>query len=291
MATTDAEYLAEVVKQHSLEDDSEELKELRDARDRVELVLRDKFGTIPTIRYGGSHAKGTMVATAYDLDLLCYFPNDSKIAGETLEEIYENVKEALEKKYTVKTKRSSLRLHDGAASLRIDVVPGRFVDETKTDVFLHQNAGNKERLKTNPDVHIEHVRDSKVRDAIKLAKVWRDTYAITAKTFVLELLLIKLLKERKNKLLDAQLLHVFEQFRDNADELTVEDPANSGNDLGPILDEARSSLESGGEQALALVAKGWKSLFTESKKEAAPRSARVKVAAENDPTRVKPWAK
>ena len=44
--------------------------------------------------------------------------------------------------------------------LKVDVVPGRYVDTSQTDVFIHQNEGDKERLKTNIVEHVTHVRDS-----------------------------------------------------------------------------------------------------------------------------------
>ena len=55
----------------SLADDSEELKTLQERRAEVEKVLRDHFEDCsPTIRYGGSKAKGTMIKEAYDLDII-----------------------------------------------------------------------------------------------------------------------------------------------------------------------------------------------------------------------------
>ena len=40
----------------------------------------------------------------------------------------------------------------------LDVVPGRFTDDTKSDCFLFQNGADKERLKTNLQVHIDPLR-------------------------------------------------------------------------------------------------------------------------------------
>jgi hypothetical protein len=41
----------------------------------------------------------------------------------------------------------------------IDVVPERFIDETKTDSYLYQSGGARKRLNTT-DVHLDHVRDT-----------------------------------------------------------------------------------------------------------------------------------
>ena len=112
------------------------------------------------------------------------------------------------------------------------MVPGRFTDETKTDVYLYQSGGNKKRLKTNLDVHLDHVRDSGLIDAIRLAKLWRVRNGLSIRTFVLELAVIKLLAGKKKKSLSGQMEHFWTELRDNSANLTVEDPANpNGNHL------------------------------------------------------------
>ena len=62
---------------------------------------------------------------------------------------------------------------------------------------------------------------------------------MAVKTFVLELLTIKLLESKKGEKLSDQLLHVWGELRDNIQNLTVEDPANpTGNDLSDIFNES-----------------------------------------------------
>ena len=86
----------------------------------------------------------------------------------------------------------TLRLHSrdpkDRLDLRVDVVPGRYVDEKGGDVFLHQTSGDKNWLKTNLDVHINHIKNSQVTDAIRLIKLWRVRNHLSVRTFVLELL-------------------------------------------------------------------------------------------------------
>ena len=97
---TDLEYLKEVLENQNLADDSAELKELQKHRKDVEGLLRDKFSEAsPTIRYGGSKAKGTLNKEYYDLDIVCYFLHDATSAGKTLEDVYRNVRDALKNKY------------------------------------------------------------------------------------------------------------------------------------------------------------------------------------------------
>jgi hypothetical protein len=296
---TTNEYLKKVLDAQILAEGSAELKALQNHRADVEKLLRDHFAdSSPTIRYGGSKAKGTMIKESYDLDIICYFPRDDEDAGGTLEDIYNNAKTALQKEYVVEPKTSALRLKDADPTRRgldfhIDVVPGRFTDDTKTDAFLYQSNAEKKRLKTNIDVHIEHVRDSGVTDAIRLVKLWKVRNGIAFKHFVLELSVIKLLDGRKRSSLESQLEHVLTEFRDNIDNLTVEDPANpEGNDLSAALDVARSTLRSVARQTLALVdSSGWTAVFGEvdDDSEEDNRAALRRVAAAVD-TPTRPWA-
>jgi hypothetical protein len=208
------EYLEQVLQAQRLAEDSEELKNIRKRRDDVETLLRSKFEKCsPTIRYGGSVAKKTMIKDAYDLDIVCYFAHDDDAAGDNLKEIYDKVNAALAGDYQTELRTSAIRLRsnkmeDYLADFHIDVVPGRFTDETKSDCFIHQSGREKSRLKTNIDVHIKHIRDSGVIPAIRLFKLWNVRNGIWLKTFVMELLVIELLKEHKDLPLDEKLKHV-----------------------------------------------------------------------------------
>lgn len=295
------DYLERILQQQTFADDAPELEALRKCRREIEDLLRTHFSESgPSIRWGGSMAKGTMIREAYDGDMTCYFPHDEKEAGGTLEEIYESVAAALAEKYEVERKTSALRVKDRsskpgkgfAQDLHIDVVAGRFTSDQGDDVFLHRTTGDKERLKTNLEVHIDHIRDSGVRPAIRLMKFWNVRNGIGAKTFVLELLVVKLLKERKTASLAQQLEHLWTEFRDHTDELAVEDPANpSGNDLKPLLDQVRHRLSSVAATTLSLIERsGWEAVFgpveddDDETRKAALKAAAVRVA---NPT--KPW--
>ncbi len=293
------EYLQEVLRAQTLAADSEELRALQEQRAKVEKLLRDHFEkSSPTIRYGGSKAKGTMIKEAYDLDIICYFPCGDTAAGETLEDVYNNTKKALETEYWVEPKPSALRLRDRdpknlKVDFHIDVVAGRYTDDSKTDSFLYQASGEKKRLKTNLEVHIEHVRESGVTDAIRLLKLWRVRRGLRIKHFALELLAVKLLKDKKSTALSGQLEHVWQEFRDHADSLSIEDPANpTGNDLGALLAAAiRAELKSAALATLNTVRdSGWQAVFgtvEEKSKEVKVESLRRAAAAVTAPT--KPW--
>jgi hypothetical protein len=289
---TNNEYLKAVLQSQDLADDSAELKALTARRKDVEALLRNAFpDSSPTIRYGGSRAKGTLIKESYDLDIVCYFPHDDTTAGETLEDIYNNVAAALEKDYSVERKRSALRLRDkDMVDFHIDVVPGRFTDDSETDCFLYQENGEKCRLKTNLQVHIDTVRDSGVLDAIRLLKLWKVRKALDVKQFVFELLIIDLLSGHKNKSLTDQLIHVWTEFRDVDSPPKLEDPANPcGNDLTPPLDAVWNELGSVASSTLSTIDNnGWEGVFGKVEK-GADKSAAVQVAVTSVAAHTRPW--
>ncbi|MDD4049135.1 MAG: hypothetical protein PHI90_10070 [Clostridia bacterium] len=249
--------MVQILQKESLASDSKEIKALQVEREKVEKNITDNFDGKPTVRYAGSYKKGTMVKSSYDLDITCYFNNDDNSAGESLEDIYLNVEKALSNEYFVEEKKSALRLKskDGKNDFHIDVVPGRFVDDSKSDTFLHQTTGDKERLKTNLDVHINHIKDSGLTKTIKMVKTWRNVYALDIKTFVLELLVVKALDKNKDTDgLEKCLTKFFEVMNSSATSIVIEDPANSNNDLSEIFGSgARSILSSAAERSLKLI--------------------------------------
>jgi tRNA nucleotidyltransferase (CCA-adding enzyme) len=58
-------------------------------------LLRDEFGSTPTIKYGGSKAKGTMIQESYDLDVVCYHES---VSDNTLESLYNKTSTKLSEK-------------------------------------------------------------------------------------------------------------------------------------------------------------------------------------------------
>ncbi len=298
------EYLEKILADQDLPDDSDELKELQDHRTDVETLLRDGFpNTSLTIRYAGSKAKGTLNREAYDLDIACFVADGDTSAGDSLKDIYANVQKVLAQSYYVELKTSAIRLKSKepdtyGTSLHIDVVPGRFVDKSKSDCFLHQEGAEKERLKTNLDVHIAHVRDSGVVPAIRLQKLWKCRRALQIRQFVFELLVIDLLKGKKDKPLSEQLEYVWTTIRDSADPISVEDPANpTGNDLSPLLTATIwSELQTAARTTLALIAGsgGWEAVFGpvpsgDENDSGNGKTSKLKHAAAAVVTPTRPW--
>lgn len=290
---TPSEFLAETLQQQTLGEGSPELTALRERRDEVQTLLREKLGWSPTIRYGGSKAKGTMIKEAYDLDLICYFPRDDTDAGGTLEALHASVLSALSSKYLVDVRASAIRLLTGErVYFHVDVVPGRFVDDTKTDAFLHRTTGEKTRLKTNLDVHIDHVKGSGVVPAIRLMKLWRTREGLGVRHFALELLVIQTLDRHHGDSLEAQVRRVWTALRDDVDDLDIEDPANpSGNDLSELLTDAiRRDLAAAAKRAIERADAGdWAAIFGGTYIPDAEKQDALLEAAKAARAPVRPW--
>jgi hypothetical protein len=291
------EYLESVLSAQNLADDSAELKDLQARRAAVEQLIRDKYGSVPTIRYGGSKAKGTLIKESYDLDIVCYLPCDSNAAGDTLEDIYKSIRDCLAESYYVEEKTSALRIRskevtDYRRDFHIDVVPGRFTDEKKADCFIYQNGAEKCRRKTNLTVHIEHIRDSGVVDAIRLLKLWKTRRTIRTRQFAFELMIVKLLEGKKSKPLAEQLTDVWTEIKDSSGPIKVEDPANpNGNDLSGIVGDSWTVLCSAATSTLESIKQvGWETVFGAVSKvsgvSTAERAYRAAIAV-NVPNR--PW--
>lgn len=280
--------------------DSPEMQELQGHRAAVETAIRAAFPAAKmSIRYGGSKIKGTMIKERYDLDIIAYAHHDEKGLGGTLQEIFENTGRALSLAYFVEPRTSALRLYAKQNSMRgnrlhIDVVPGRFVDESCGDTFLHQNDGQKSRLKTNLQVHIDHIRNSGVIDGLKLGKLIRVRHDLDIKQFALDLLIIELLKGKQGDSLDNQLTSVLSSFAEAESLPAIEDPANpTGNDLSGLLGaNILSELKIVGTSMLKSAEQsGWAKAFGEPDDLGPARTTVITRAAESVDAPTKPWTR
>lgn len=289
---TGNDFLEKVLRAQSVQPGSPEMKTLEQARADVEALVRSAFSDCsPTIRYGGSKMKNTMNLEDFDLDIIVYFPRHDTRAGKTIKEIYWNVHDALRTKYSVDPRTTALRVKDEDRDLKIDVVPGRFIDDSKTFAFVHQNGGPKDYLQTNLDRHIEHVRDSGHTNEIRLTKLWRPCVGLKIRTFPLELMVIKILDASRATGLEARMLHVLTAFRDTIDSISIEDPANSGNDLSDALDsDLRRAVSIAAASTLRTVAShGWEPVFRavmDADSSARNEALRVNIISSS---RTQPW--
>ncbi|MCC3377147.1 hypothetical protein [Cohnella sp. REN36] len=233
---TPHEYLQSVLEEEKF--DINEEPEIKEKRDEVEELMRTEYGNrIVSFKYSGSIAKYTAIKTSKDMDLAIHFKHD---AFSTLKEMYDSIKVFLEKHYTVREQRVSLGL-DG---LNVDVVPGRRIskdDLANNDVNLYRS-DTATSIKTNIEIHKEHVRNSDSREIIKLIKIWRERWGLKFKSFAVELLVIKALDGFASTGLDNKVKKVLNYIKDEVETVNLVDPANSNNNVADIIDYSRKLL-------------------------------------------------
>jgi len=267
------EFLQKLLKSQALT--QQMLDDLSSYRQEVEEFLREKFGEEPTIRYGGSKAKGTMIKENYDLDIVCYFPRE---CDRDIKDIYNDVHKKLSEKYFVTPKTSALRIQkvdNNKAKLdyHIDVVPGRFVDDKKREAFLYVAQREGSRIKTDLEKHIDVISKSGCVDLIRLGKLWRVRNNISLRTFLLELLVIDCLKGSRSKDdLQSSFKQFLEYLRDSISDVRLEDPANTNNVVSDNWsDGEREIISSKAKEALDIIdsefddPEKWREIFKEPK--------------------------
>lgn len=235
---TPHQYLEEILERNKFEQEQNDETAAERSQD-IREKLEGEFGSkIYTIRYSGSIAKHTAVAGSHDVDLAVHFKHD---ALDTLKSMYDAVHDFLKKHYTVKKQKVSIGIPDRD----VDVVPGRLImedpdscdNDDRYDMNIYRTDTDS-YIKTNIVKQIEHVRKSGVRDAIKLTKIWRDAWGAHFKSFAVELLVIKALKDFDGSGLDNKFRTVLTKIRDEIKTIRLEDPGNSNNNVADAIDDA-----------------------------------------------------
>jgi len=232
---TSTQFLEDLLKNQKLSE--KETKNLKKHRDELEKLLREEFGEKPVIKFAGSKAKNTMIKESYDLDVVCYFPYTEE---KSIKEIFQETKKILAKTYKIKAKTSAIRVFkkcddEENTDYHIDVVPGKFVNEYKTDAWLYINNDQGERIQTNIKKHIKHISESDSRDIIKLIKLWSTRSNLGIRTFVLELLIIESLKYNRDSNIETKLIKSLQFIADKITTLQLVDPANRNNIVSKLI--------------------------------------------------------
>lgn len=117
----------------------------------------------------------------------------------------------------------------------VDVVPGKYTskDDNK-DAYLWCNK-TKSRLKSNPEIQISKVKQSKMREVIMFIKYYTQTHNFKFKSFFLEIFAIDVVQPKiseKDNLYD--MLVKFCSSFDLIGKIQIYDPANSSNNIMDI---------------------------------------------------------
>lgn len=252
---TAEQYLKSLLSQQNLTD--LELNTLRGLRDQIQQQLSALNGG-PRFYYAGSYGKRTIIRQRYDLDIVMYWPNT---ADYTLKDIYDAVGSVLRKHWKrVNSKTVSWEL-PFEGGFHIDIVPGRALDPQYREANLYRTDTGT-TLKTSLKAHIDTVRNSGRRDAIRLMKLWRERRQVPfKKSFLLEMMTIEGCAGVRIDDLGAQVQSALVYIRDNILICNIKDPANSNNSLSDDLNATqRAAIRAAA--AAAAQATSWGPVFT-----------------------------
>lgn len=258
MALDKNKHLQDVLSTHKISRERALLDKHKAKRNEIDEALTEHFGSdIYKLFNSGSYAKNTAVNTKFDFDLMSPFKRD---AFGTLEEMFNAVFDFLNEKYkteaVVRKQKVSIGLEfyqdaDGDI-IKIDVVPGRelnkdqYKDDDKLNLYVHSQFGlfeqGNEHLRSNVKAQVENIRSNADKDSlrkmIRLMKIWKIHNHKSAKSFFLELIIIKAF-EKKDITGDLwdKLKTVMEYIRDNIRTVSLPDPGNSGNNVADSMTE------------------------------------------------------
>lgn len=252
---TNQEYLQSLLTGQDLGDS--ELKTLRDLRDQIETQLREGLQKVERVYYAGSFGKKTMIRETYDLDIVIYWAND---CGFTLQAIYDGVGQVLQKHWKCVNKKTVAWEVPFQGGFHIDVVPGRAIDASFNYANLYRT-DTGQSFQTSIKTHINTIRNSGRRDAIRLMKLWRKRQNVPLKkTLALELITIDGCSGTPTADLEKQLLATFRYVRDNILTARLVDPANTNNVLSDEISYSDKLLIQAAAKA-AVDAQYWSNVF------------------------------
>lgn len=214
-------------------------------RSPLENDLNNYYDEKPNYRYGGSLAKTTANSNSCDIDLLCYFDSENT---DSLELIYNKTIKALRSaSYLFEAKNSAIcvygKIGEPKRDTTVDVVPGKYMsNEDNKDVYLWCNR-DKCRLKSNPELQINKVKESNSKELIRLIKLYREFNNFKFKSFYLEIFSIDVVEPEfvaGDNIYDK--LVKFCSHYNEIGKTKIYDPANSANDINKIHDEYEFSL-------------------------------------------------
>lgn len=258
MAVNRSNHLNDVLSTHRISKEEALLNKHKAKRDEIISALKTHFGIDMYDPFNsGSYAKNTAVNKKFDFDLMAPF---KKNAFSTLKEMYENVYNFLNDKYSgeayVRQQRVSIGLEFYADAendiVNVDVVPGRelnkdqYTQDKKLNLYVYKQFGKleagSEYIQTNVSAQVANIKDNAnktdLRKIIRLLKVWKIYGGKQPKSFFIELITIKAFdkKDVSGNLWD-KLKIVMEYIQDNIESVSLPDPGNGGNEVADSMSD------------------------------------------------------
>lgn len=249
-----SDYLNQVLNFYKTKDQEGIYKKKREElKKALEQHFRDK---IYPPKNSGSFKKRTAVSYKYDLDIVVPFKRGISLA-QMFEGTYEFCNQIYCKKdgtlSSVRRQNVSIGLKfkvRRGRELRIDIVPGREVDQYQDNQNLELYPNNidgllQDTIRTNIHKQADYIQKyNEAKPIIKLLKVWNYIHFRKMSSFFLELVVIEAFKSGevpKNGLF-KKLLKVMEFIENHVEKIIVKDPGNKGNDVGQTLTAETKTL-------------------------------------------------
>src|SRR3989338_2663978 len=215
---------------------------------REKLPVEDDFLT-------GSYSRDTMIRPGdddkFDVDFFLAFNKDD-YGNKELPELLKTVEEALDEIKAAdedivaiddQQKRSIGVIYND--NFQIDVVPAIQIEKDKLYKIFDQKTQNA--VESNPKLHSKNLTDAnesteygsikRLVPIIKLFKAWRRGKCGYVKSFHLEMLIVKILKEQEIQSFSKGIIKFFANASVYLQSASLADPANENNIIDDYLDE------------------------------------------------------
>lgn len=247
------EFFNEILENQELTNN--QLENMEQLKKKVKNQLSSLDGD-PKFYDGGSLAKGTIISESYDLDVVIYWPKNTKY---TLQGISEGVGNHLKKYWTNVYDKTVAWVVPFEGNFHIDVVPGRAIDPNFYEANLYR-MDNGKPLHTSLKKHVKFIRQKRRIEVIKLVKLWKVRRNLPFKTFILENIVIMACKTMTRDKIEPQLIQTFQFIYDNIGHISLNDPANPNNIITDgFTTGQRNAIRN--EAKRAIDAKSWSEVF------------------------------
>jgi hypothetical protein len=184
--------------------------------------MKDIHQYNPRYYYSGSYAKGTMIKSSFDLDIVIYF---AKTYTNPTKELVEYVKKLLSKYNPV---NYGVALQIKKNGYDVDIVVGKAIDDEFKFATLYNTKDNKE-MRASLITHIDLVNE--VEQIIQLMKIWRLNHKLNWHKLAMEQTVVRVLQNKTKNNFGECLKEIFLDIKSNIDNVKFFDPANSNNPI------------------------------------------------------------
>lgn len=251
------EYLESILNAENLNNDPVLLARTLQCRDRTKdrlaAVFTDQLACFP--ENAGSLYKRTAILSSYDVDIILAFKKNAYL---TLENMYYDVYEKLRQAFageaiiTKQTRSIGMSFEIEGATIHIDVVPGREINNYQKDKILNlyikpgwfwqRGSSHKADILQQQKITCNQPEARKI---IKLLKIYRNEYGPLIPTATIEQCVVDALSSNRYGIyssISENLLNCMDWLAQRLKQVTFKDQANSNNNLHKKLSEFEKAI-------------------------------------------------